>query len=118
MLPYRIHIICQKPELCSLVKKSLVNSGYNVTCTENENLFEKNYLNRGEKIDCLIVDKFLNSGISEKVKKKFSDIITIMLPSLETENQNNYNDVRNISEPLKISELTQAINNALLKKNS
>lgn len=114
----RIHILCIKPEICSLIKKTLMNSGYNVTCSSGENpdAFVSN--NSNEKVDCLIMDSGIDKIIREKVKEKFIDASIICLPSLESDNGNNGNGIKNISEPLKLSELAAAVESIFKNKKS
>lgn len=105
----RIHILCLKPEICSLIKKGLNASDYNVSCSKGEDINEELIVKFEEKIDCLILDKDIDSGLRDKIKSKFKSIAIICLPSLDSEN-NNKSDVKNMSEPLRLSELADYIN--------
>lgn len=105
----RIHILCLKPEICSLIKKGLNDYNYNVSCSKGEDINEELIANFNEKIDCLILDKDINISLREKIKSKFENIAIICLPSLDSEN-NIKSDVKNMSEPLKLSELAEYIN--------
>ena len=109
MNPKRIHILCLKPEICSLIKKVLSGSSYSVTCTGAGDINEKFIKNFKEQIDCLILDKDIEIELREKIKKKFEDISIVCLPSLDAES-NNKAGIKNMSEPLKLSELSNYIN--------
>lgn len=111
----RIHILCLKPEICSLIKKGLPDTSYYVTCTRREDINDKFIDNFTEKIDCLILDKDIDSELREKIKKKFENISIVCLPSLDSEN-NIKSNVKNMSEPLKLSELSNYINSIFQKK--
>ena len=105
----RIHILCLKPEICSLIKKGLNFSDYSVSCSQGEDINEESILKLNKKIDCLILDKDIDAGLREKIKSKFENIAIICLPSLDSEN-NNKSGVKNMSEPLRLSELADYIN--------
>lgn len=113
---FRIHIICQKPEICSLIKKSLTGIGYEISCSEHENAFESQFINENIKIDCLILDSKLSNTNIDRLRKYNKEISFIYLPSLESEKNDNYAGAEKISEPLKISELSSAIKNILNQK--
>lgn len=113
---FRIHIICQKPEICSLIKKSLTGIGYTVSCTEHEDTFEAQYFNKDIKFDCLILDRKLSNSFIDRLRKKNREISFIYLPSLESEKNDNDTGAKKISEPLKISELSLTIQNILNQK--
>lgn len=111
----RIHILCLKPEICALIKKSLTDTKYNVTCTRSEDInydFVKNF---SDRIDCLILDKDIDFELREKIKEKYQDISIVCLPSLDSENGNKSN-VKNMSEPFKLSELSVYINSIFQTK--
>ena len=105
----RIHILCLKPEICSLIKKGL-NENYRVSCSKGDEINEELISNFEEKIDCLILDKDIDLNLREKIKTKFENIAIICLPSLDSENNNNRSGVKNMSEPLRLSELADYIN--------
>ncbi len=115
MNPRRIHILCLKPEICALIKKSLTDSKYNVTCTRSEDINYEFVENFNEHIDCLILDKDIDFDLREKIKEKYRDISIVCLPSLDSENSNKSN-IKNMSEPLKLSELSGYINSIFQKK--
>lgn len=104
----RIHILCLKSEICSLIKKSLNNPAYSVTCTKSEDINDEFVRSFNEPIDCLILDKDIEVNLRDKIKKKFENISIVCLPSLDSEN-NNKAGVKNMSEPLKLSELSKYI---------
>jgi hypothetical protein len=105
----RIHILCPKSEICSLIRKSLPVSKYSISCTSTEDLNEEtiNKLDI-ENLDCLILDDEINNKISDKLKEKLNKTSIVYLPSFENEQHRN-KVVKYISEPLKLSELNEAI---------
>jgi hypothetical protein len=115
MKEFKIHIFCQKREICSLIKKQLRNDGYDVECTnlaETEEGFIDSF---NKSIDCVILDKDIDSHIREKIRTKFSGIPMVCLPYLDADTSDN-EDVTYISEPLKISELSEIIKAIRLKR--
>lgn len=116
MEKFRIHIICQKPEICTLIRKSLSDNNYNVSCSDFEEVFVSKYLKRNNYIDCLILDRKLSRNVYEKVKEYFKDINMIYLPSLENEANDVLSGDRNISEPLRISELSKIVQNLYMQR--
>jgi hypothetical protein len=105
----RIHILCPKSEICSLIRKTLPDSKYSITCTSSEDLNE-NTLDQLDidNIDCLILDNEINLNLSEKLKEKFNKVSVIYLPSFNSEHYRN-KIVKYIPEPLRLSELQEAI---------
>jgi DNA-binding response OmpR family regulator len=115
MKPYEIHIFCQKNEICSLIKKKLNADGYNVECT-NVAEADKDFIENFDKqIDCIILDKDINKEFREKVKDKFPGLPIVCLPSLDSDFVAN-SGITYISEPLKLSELSDTITEIRLKK--
>lgn len=105
----RIHILCPKSEICSLIRKSLPASKYSISCTSTEDINEETISNLEiDKIDCLILDDEINNKISDKLKQKLNKISIVYLPSFDNELHRN-KIVKYISEPLKLSELNEAI---------
>lgn len=101
--------MCLKSEICTLIKKGLNDSSYEVSCSKGEDINEELIADFNEKIDCLILDKDIDSDLREKIKIKFNNIAIVCLPSLDSEN-NNKSGVKNMSEPLRLSELANYIN--------
>lgn len=114
----RIHILCLKSEICSLIKKTLLGYGYYVTCSGNDNMDELIFNDREKKINCLILDSGIEKNFREKVKEYFKDVSIICLPSLESDDNNNGIGVKNMSEPLKLSELADAVESIFKNKKS
>lgn len=104
----RIHIICLKSEICSLIKKTLMSSGYNVSCSQTLTDYVTPELS-DEKVDCLILDSDIDAKTSEEIRERFKNAAIIYLPSLESEVSSADEGSKNISEPLKLSELSEAV---------
>jgi len=115
MTHFTIHIFCQKKEICSLLKKKLSADGYDVDCTNLADP-DRDFLdNFNKSIDCIILDKDIDKELREKIRNKFSDIPMICLPALD-DDMYALKDVTYISEPLKLSELSDIIKEIRLKK--
>lgn len=87
------HIMHKTGDLFSN-KKTLMNSGYNVTCSNGENPDEFVSLHSDEKIECLILDSGIDKIIKDKAKEKFVNASIICLPSLESDNGGNGNRIK------------------------
>lgn len=105
-----IHIICKKAEIAELIEKTLRKSGYGVSSTSGDNLSVESVGNIGAEVDCLVLDKNIEVEIKNAAVEKFKDAKVICLPSLEPESSIS-GEAEYMSEPLKLSELTQFINN-------
>lgn len=105
----RIHILCPKSEICSLIRKTLPESKYSISCTSTEDLNEKTLDNLDiDNIDCLILDNEINLNLSENLKEKFNKVSIVYLPSFNSGSCRN-KVVKYIPEPLRLSELHEAI---------
>jgi DNA-binding response OmpR family regulator len=105
---YHIHIFSYKPEICSLIRKTLDKGRYEVSCTRTEEVTQDFITNFDKPIDCLILDKDIDQKLKKTIKQKFLNIPIICLPSLGSELCEN-NRVTYMSEPFKLSELRKAI---------
>lgn len=115
MKPYEIHIFCQKSEICALIKKKLSADGYTVECTNVADAGKDCIESFDKPIDCIILDKEINKDFREQVKDKFPGLPIICLPSLDSDVVAK-SGFTYISEPLKLSELSDTINEIRLKK--
>jgi hypothetical protein len=97
-----------KSEICSLIKKVFSATQYEISCTPAAAVNEKYLDNTHLKMDCIILDIDLDKGIKNRIKKKFTGIPVICLPSLDSESIKD-TDVKYISEPLKLSELRKTL---------
>ena len=104
----KIHVFCLKPPICSLIKKRFANSDYIVTCSNADNLRAELFETLRKNLDCIIIDRDIKPEIKENIKRYFKDKPLICLPSLDYDVQLE-NDIRNISEPLKLSELADTL---------
>lgn len=105
----RIHILCPKSEICSLIRKALPDTKYSISCTSSEELNEKTLDNIDiDNIDCLILDNEINLNLSDNLREKFNKVSVIYLPSFDSANCRN-KVVKYIPEPLRLSELQEAI---------
>ena len=106
----RIHIICRKPEIAGLITKALEKSGYSVSSTFGEEISQEMIVKIDANIECLIFDKDIDDSIKKSAKEKFKGAKVICLPSLESPNSM-LSDVEYMSEPFRLSELTEFVNN-------
>ena len=115
MKPFIIQIFCQKREICSLLKKKLRADGYYVECI-NVAEAETDFLDGFNKhIDCIILDKDIDIQMRDMIRSRFAGVPIVCLPSLDAETIDS-KDVTYISEPLKMSELSEIINEIRIKK--
>ncbi len=105
---YIIHIFSFKREICSLIKKTLDQDKYQISCTRSEEITESFIDNFEKQIDCLVLDKDIDESLKKRIKEKFSNIPIICLPSLGSEFDES-NGIKYMSEPFKLSELKKAI---------
>lgn len=110
MHSHRIHIICRKPEIAGLITKALEKSGYSMSSTYGEDIRSEMITIIDESVECLIIDKDIDEELKKSVKDKFAEAKVICLPSLESPNSM-LSDVEYMSEPFRLSELTEFVNN-------
>jgi len=108
MNSFIIHIFCLKSEICTLLKKRLRLDGYVVECTNISEAGDNFLDDFNEKIDCVIMDRDVKIEIKKKVVSRFPDLPIICLPSLDSD-VIEVNGITYISEPLKLSELSDII---------
>ncbi|KXK55515.1 MAG: hypothetical protein UZ05_CHB002000550 [Chlorobi bacterium OLB5] len=104
---FNVHILSLKREICSLIRKTLDNEKYVLSCTSGEEINEKFLSGFNNEIHCLILDKGINPELAKKIKDKFSNIPIICLPSLGSDT-NVSNGIKYMSEPFKLSELKKS----------
>lgn len=105
---FNVHILSLKPEICSLIRKTLDKERFSISCTSGDEINEK-FLNNFEMhIDCLVLDKDINGSLAAMIKLKFTNIPIICLPSLGADVKE-ANGVKYMSEPFKLSELKKAV---------
>ncbi|MCX6163727.1 MAG: hypothetical protein NTU73_02510 [Ignavibacteriae bacterium] len=110
-MDFRIHIFCGTTNLCKLIRKSFAKESFTFNCTEVK---DKQFSDISEEInyrpDCIIVDKDIDTYFRDKIVKKFPDSKIVLLPSLdEVELKSSTNNVFQISEPFKLSELGEVL---------
>lgn len=104
----KVHIFCIKPDICSLIKKVFSTTQYEVLCTPAVNVNEKYLAGTHFNMDCIILDIDIDSETKNMIKKRFSGIPVICLPSLDSDSIAESN-VKYMSEPLKLSELRKTL---------
>ncbi|MFA5405674.1 MAG: hypothetical protein WC358_12145, partial [Ignavibacteria bacterium] len=69
--------------------------------------------------DCIIVDKDIDVNFKDRIIKKFSNAKVVLLPSLNESEQNvKSENVIQISEPFKLSELGEVLKELYHSKQS
>ena len=61
------------------------------------------------KLDCIILDKDIDSTAKQKIVEKFNKTDIICLPSLNESEILPYGNVKHISEPFRLSELEEVL---------
>jgi hypothetical protein len=116
-MKFKVHIFCLKPEICQLIKKTLALSSYDVNCTPASQICDSFFNNFTSIPDCIILDKDMNFELINIIKQHFSNTPFIYLPSLENDLQEE-NNVKTISEPLRPSELSKALDEIFNKSET
>jgi hypothetical protein len=118
---FNVHIFSLTPILCNLIMKSISHDKFIFNCTyipENTNINRDKSLldNLNISPDCIILDKDLDKTIKEEIIKRFRESEFICLPSLNENGGALSKSVQQMSEPLKISELGDVLNEIYTKK--
>jgi hypothetical protein len=104
----KVHIFCLKAEICSLIKKMFNMTRYEISCSPalkvSDDFLKKFHAN----MDCIILDMDIDKETKDMIKQNFGRIPVICLPSLDFEGIKD-NDVKYISEPLRLSELRKTL---------
>jgi hypothetical protein len=108
-----INVFCGKDDLCYLIGKIFSKDQYEVRCANTLKL--KNLTSVSTECDCVIIDKGIEKDSLDEIQNKFKGVPAVYLPSLDNSNNNNGINTTYISEPLKLSELREAVSNLLIK---
>lgn len=119
-MDFNIHIFCGTTNLCKLIRKSFIKESYSFNCTEVKDKQFSDFTGEiNYKPDCIIVDKDIDSQYRDEIVKKFSYSKIVLLPSLdEVELKSGANNVFQISEPFKLSELGEVLKEIYHSKQS
>lgn len=115
---FNVHIFCKTPSLCKLIIKSFPKSNFKFECTNVEDLANDGLEKLNIFPDCIVLDKEINPVFRDKIKCMFPNIDIIYLPSLVELDTETPNGNKHISEPLKLSELGNALNEVFEKKKN
>jgi len=122
-LKFRIKIFCLTPEICSLIQKVLNKYNYEYKCVNTINEFlkktEDEIINDCENsADIVILDQELDKDFKNRLIKRFENIDFICLPSLdESDMVEKPANVKQISEPFKLSEFEDVLLNIIKNKS-
>ncbi|MBI5403925.1 MAG: hypothetical protein HY959_11035 [Ignavibacteriae bacterium] len=109
-MDFKIHIFCGTSYLCKLIRKTFVREPYTFNCTEVTDKLNDKSGKLDYTPDCIIFDKDIAGDFKEEIINKHSDSSIILLPSLnEIEALANSKNVFQISEPFKLSELSEVL---------
>ena len=113
---FYIHVFCLAPLICELINKSYYNSNFIFDCTNIEEIENNELETLDISPDCIVIDKGINKEIQDKIKIKFTNLDIVYLPSLHESGSEISNDCKQISEPLKLSELGNVLEEIYNKK--
>ena len=120
----RIKIFCLTPEICALIQKVLTKYDYEYKCVNTINEFikksEEEIIDECENsADIVILDQELDKEFKLKLIKRFEKIEFICLPSLDESDaiEEKPVNVRQISEPFKLSEFEEVLLNIIKNKS-
>lgn len=117
-IEFKIHIICGTTNICKLIRKSFEKERFTIKCTEIKDKEIENITSElNYSPDCIIVDKDIDSIFKDEIVKQFYMNNIILLPSLdEFETKHYSNKIFQISEPFKLSELRDLLQEIYLLK--
>ena len=104
----KVHIFCLKTEICSLIKKMFNMTRYEISCSPAIKISDDYLKSFHSNMDCIIMDMDIEKELKDMIKLNFRGIPVICLPSLDFEGIKD-NDVKYISEPLRLSELRKTL---------
>ena len=109
-MEFRIHIFCGTSNLCRLLSKSFGKKPYLFECSEVKDKSTGNLTKLDYKPDCIIFDKDIELDLKDEIINKYNKSKIILLPSLNVSEQIiNTKNVFQISEPFKLSELSELL---------
>jgi hypothetical protein len=106
---FSIHIFCGTSFLFKLIRKTFVKESYSFGCSEIKENCDNFIVDLNYNPDCIIIDKDINEYFKDKIINKYLKTKIILLPSLDFEQKSISNNVIQISEPFKLSELGEVI---------
>jgi len=104
--------------LYKLIRKSFVKDSFYFKCSEINDKCDYSVEDLNYNPDCIIVDKDIDEYYKNEIIKKFINTKVILLPSLEFEQKTNSDNVIQISEPFKLSELGEVLKEIYHSKQS
>ena len=113
---FYVHIFCITSLICKLINKSFQDSNFKFVCSNMDNLKSNEFEKLNISPDCIVIDKGINKEIQYKIKIKFKNTEIVYLPSLHESDSEISNGCKQISEPLKLSELGNVLEEIYNKK--
>jgi len=115
---FNIHIFCRTSDLFNLIRKTFIKEPYSFTCSEIKEKCDRFIVALNYNPDCIIVDKNIDEYFKDEIISKHTNTKIILLPSLDFEQKSNSNNVFQISEPFKLSELGNVLKEIYHSKQS
>jgi hypothetical protein len=119
---FRVQIFSLTPNICQLIRKMLEKYNFKHDCIRiNEDIIsdpkkfcsQRTFLDSLDslvgKLDCIILDKDIDSAVKQIIVEKFNKTDIICLPSLNEPEILPYKNVKHISEPFRLSELEEVL---------
>jgi len=113
---FYVHIFCMASSLCNLIAKSFPGSNIKFGCTNVKDMSDDDLEKLKLSPNCIVLDKEINKAIQDKIKSMFADLEIVYLPSLNESGSEIPNGCKQISEPLKLSELGNVLEEIYNKK--
>jgi hypothetical protein len=111
---FKVEIFCDKPTLGELIKKAFSSLNYQLHFNFYKKLDFETLALLDPFCDIIIADKCIEKELHEVIKVRFPNVPVICLPALEAESGSDEN-IKYISEPLKLSELKKVVEETLIK---
>jgi len=111
---FKVDVFCEKPDLGDLIKKAFTKDEYELHLYISKKLDFEGLALLDPFCDLIIADKSVEKELHEVIKVRFPKVPVICLPGLESGSDVEEN-VKYISEPLKLSELKKAVDDILIK---
>lgn len=111
---FKVEVFCEKPDISELIGKAFTKNEYDLHFYISKKLDFEGLALLDPFCDLIIADRCVEKELHDVIKVRFPGVPVICLPALEVE-ENVEENVKYISEPLKLSELKKAVDEILIK---